>query len=139
MKPANALALAVIVACLAGPATAGAPAKPIREFTATANSEHYICILGFQLAMLGSRTLTEAAACIDEGKAAISPLYTRVKTRLAKKPATLSMAKDYYASWLSSMDELLPKPGETRRLYDARQDAAQAHLKLVGERLSLEE
>ena len=77
-------------------------------------------------------------ACANEQRKAMGPYYAGAAKTLAKKPAALSLLKETYAYWQTSLDGLAPQMDERRIVYEQRIGRREEGLSEKLNRLALE-
>jgi hypothetical protein len=126
---------------------ATAPARnPVQQMIDIGTIKYVECDLATQVALLklesnpsnSDAIFAEYGGHIQEGKANLKAAYREAKVGLVGKKTADSMLKDYYAQWLSAIDELLPNSGELKIVYETRKQQASVKLTNLANRLRLE-
>lgn len=106
--------------------------EPIGCFTALADSHFSACQRPIKYEQPAE------ADCISRRKKLLEPFYALAVRKYAKRKETVSLIKDFYSFWLTSMDEIKPRLNESRTAWNQRVDDRRTALLERGNRLNLE-
>lgn len=66
----------------------------------------------------------EIAACLKEERAEVKKLFPKALAQVVKKPAAAKLLKEYYAVWLTALDDIPLGASELMAAYYKRQNEA---------------
>jgi hypothetical protein len=118
--------------------------NPLDQFREQTNYHLLMCRLKERLAIntsqLGeeSNPVAEIGACIRDAKSQAKRYFPAALKVASKQPAAGKLLKDYYASWLTSLNGVMPSPTERKIDYERRQDDADAKHDAIWNRLEVE-
>jgi hypothetical protein len=124
-------AISVIAACMfLGQSHAEDKLPPLEGFREATTYQLLICRIKTKTALnkveLGSseNAGAEIGACVKTGRSETKKFFGAALAKVSKKPAAAKLLKDYYGSWLTSLNGVMPEPGERKIDYERRQSAA---------------
>lgn len=138
------LTFAALSLLLAMPLSAEEKRSPTDEFRGQTQYQILMCGLKVKLALLRTEASTpqktedDPAKCIKDGKAEVKKTFPAALKSVAKNPTAAKLIKDYYASWLTAFDGLLPRAGDLKIDYERRQAANEAKYDEIWNRLEVE-
>lgn len=140
----SSLTLAAISLALTLPLAAAEKRSPTDEFRGQTQYQIMACSLKVKLALLRTQAGTaqnvedDPAKCIKDGKSEIKKVFPAALKSVAKSPTAGRLIKDYYASWLTAFDAILPRPDDLKIDYERRQAANEAKYDEIWNRLEVE-
>lgn len=95
----------------------------VQEFRQYAAAGVEMCDIAREIAQVGGNdsVLTKS---IGDSKKLQKSLYAKAVARLAGKPGSISLLKEYYALWLSEIESVKPRENELNIVYQQRRGEA---------------
>jgi hypothetical protein len=138
---------AISIASVSFAASAALP-KPVEAFYQETNGTIMLCQISEKTALNKaqlsgapdglSQAVAEIGKCIREGKATVKAKWPAALALVSKKPTAAKLMKDYYASWISAMDGVMPGLSEPAGRYSQRQESMQAKYEEIWNRFEIE-
>jgi hypothetical protein len=113
-----------------GQSLAGDKLPPVAGFREATSYHLLICRIETQTALnevkLGTidSPWAKIGACLKTGRSEAKKFFGPALAKVSKKPAASNLLKDYYGSWLTALNGVMPEPGERKIDYERRQSAA---------------
>lgn len=123
--------IAIVSSMMMSGAMAEEKQTPLDAFRGETQFRILMCKIKLKSSLLEAEAgnsvgIGQVGTCIKEGKADVKKKFAPALSSVAKKPAAGKLLKDYYASWLTAFNGIIPEASERKIDYDRRQSVAEA-------------
>jgi hypothetical protein len=140
----HSVAVTALLICVCT-ASAEGQQSSIGQFREQANYHLVMCRLKEKIAISKAQAgdsdanpVAEVGSCIRDAKSQVKAMFTPALKQVAKNQPASKLLKYYYGAWLTSINGVMPSPGERKINYEERQTQADERQEAIWNRLEVE-